>query len=157
MKEFGIFLVNQNSGEKLPLRSDAVNIIGRGLDAGENPEATILLPHPAVSKCHASIFLDQDSQQWRLHNFSRYGTSVNNSYVNEVRVRHGDSIGIGPYQLVFYEKFFEDGTVEHNIGGYNASQWEEEELTPMGSLLETIAIIAVLVLSGVILLLCFIR
>lgn len=157
MSEIGIYLLNQNSGETFPLKTESENIIGRKIGDEKNTQATIFLPHPAVSEKHTRIYINTKSL-WELENLSRNGTQVNGQETQEpVPLQHGDQIDIGPYQLVFYEKFHGNGTVEYKKPDSSslATQWEDEEATPLGSLLETIAIVFLLALTGFILYCCF--
>lgn len=154
----GVYLINQTSGKKHPLLNASKNVIGRGIESGENPSATILLPHPAVSYEHATIYIDPETQIWKLESTGSNGTIVNGNTVENIDLKHGDDIQVGPYTLTFYEKFGRQATMEikmpKNLRKKNASkasEWEDEELTPLGSLMENIAIFVLLALIGFIL------
>ena len=160
MNQIGIYLVNQNSGQVYPLDSEQNNIIGRGVSKEENSQASILLPHPEISRQHADIYLSSTSQLWKLRNLSRNGVLINDKPVElkqSMDLAHGDKITIGPNQLIFYEKFHGGGTMEHKISpsSSTASEWEEEKLTPFGSLIENVAIFFFLGLTAFILVCCF--
>ncbi len=110
MEIFGEFLVNQNSGETFSLQHGKENWIGRGIhDPLSEAEGRLMLAHPSISKMHAKIFLKPETNEWMLVDTSRHGVIVNDKKViKELRLRHGDKIKIGPFTLMFYEKFKAD-------------------------------------------------
>lgn len=117
MEIFGVYLVNQSSGNTVPLLTDQDNIIGRGVPKPEGEKGRVLLPHPSISKFHAKILLDSKTHEWKLLDTSRHGLFVNDKKVEkEVKLRHGDKIKIGPFILMFYEKFkADDETAEQPL------------------------------------------
>ena len=109
MEIFGVFLVNQSSGITTPLYHDKDNIIGRGIPQPEGEEGQVLLPHPSISKLHAKIRLSPETHQWILYDTSRHGILVNDNRVEKQAILgHGDKIKVGPFVLMFYEKFKAD-------------------------------------------------
>ncbi len=163
MKKFGVYLVNQNSGQTYPLAFDKENKIGRGFP-GENPELAVALPDATISKLHASIQLDSQTHLWHFKNLSSNGSLVDNTRVLGTQtLHHGDRISIGPFDLSFYEKFRADeGTMEMPImkrrdkRSQLPGNWDEEETTPLGSTMETVAILTLLALSAFIFVCCFV-
>lgn len=165
MGPVGVYLVNQNSGQVFPLATEHPNIVGRGLVPQENPEATIVLPHPQVSKKHARVYLDSSTQCWYLEDCSRHGTMVNGRPTHAgkggmsepVKLQHGDYINIAGYILVFYERFMADATGEVAIKPSAAADDEkspEPEQLPM--LVEgMISIIMLAVIVVWLLVLCY--
>lgn len=117
MEIFGVYLVNQSSGNTVPLLTDQDNIIGRGVPKPEGEKGRVLLPHPSISKYHAKILLDTKTHEWKLIDTSRHGIYVNDKKVEkEIKLRHGDKIKIGPFILMFYEKFkADDETAEQPL------------------------------------------
>lgn len=151
MNPIGIYLVNQHSGDMFSLDPEQENIIGRKIGNEINEQATILLPHPAISKKHVQIYINPDTQVWHLQNFSRNGILVNRKEILEfASLSHGDQIDIGPYQFVFYEKFHGDATMEYekDDSHFTTSKWEDNESGTLRTLLETIVTIFLLGLIG---------
>jgi pSer/pThr/pTyr-binding forkhead associated (FHA) protein len=159
MSQFGVYLVNQNSGQVFPVSQEHETVIGRGIGAEENPTASILLPDPSISKKHARVYMDSPSQRWHFEDFSRHGSQVNGKLVEgeAIPIQHGDQIAIGPYKLVFYEKFQADATMEVKVPPRLSISKapEEKEVTPLGSTVETVAILAIVFITALILLFCF--
>lgn len=116
MEIFGVFLVNQSSGLTYQLAPEGKNIIGRGVP-GKEEIGKVLLPHPSISKFHAKLELSQESHSWILYDTSKHGLTVNDKKVNGEQVLvHGDIIGVGPFKLMFYEKFkADDETAEYPL------------------------------------------
>ena len=109
MEIFGVFLVNQSSGITTPLDHDKDNIIGRGIPKPEGEIGQVVLPHPSISKLHAKIRLSPEAHQWILYDTSRHGILVNDKRVEKQKIlTHGDKIKVGPFELMFYEKFKAD-------------------------------------------------
>lgn len=67
---------------------------------GRSDHADIWLPHPTVSRVHATISLDNNEYVLEDAN-SNYGTMVNNKRVESQVLRHGDSIQISLYVLQY--------------------------------------------------------
>ncbi len=109
MEIFGVFLVNQSSGNTISLLPEQENLIGRGVPNPQGEKGRVLLPHPSISKFHAKIVLKPQSNEWILHDTSRHGIWVNDKKVDkEIKLNHGDKIKVGPFILMFYEKFKAD-------------------------------------------------
>ena len=109
MEIFGVYLVNQSSGITTSLYQDKVNTLGRGIPGPQGEKGKVLLPHPSISKIHAEIVLKPETHEWFLKDKSRHGIFVNNKKIKkEIRLMHGDKIKIGPFSLMFYEKFKAD-------------------------------------------------
>jgi pSer/pThr/pTyr-binding forkhead associated (FHA) protein len=113
MEKLGVYLMDKNSENAWALDSQKDNMIGRSISK-ERAAAPIILRHKTVSKAHARIWLNPQSQRWYLENMSRNGSFVNGKQISgKAILKHGDQIQIGPYQLLFYENFQgDDGTVE---------------------------------------------
>ena len=173
MTQFGVYVIVENSGQVHPLAFDHDNIIGRGVSYGENPEAAIVLPSPAISKKHARIYLDPTTHGWQFEDMSRHGSLLNGEKIGggqerrgysytpglptAVPLHHGDQITIGAYRLVFYEKFQADATAEVAIPtpvSARLSMEREETAMPFGSVFETVAVVIVVFLTILILCLC---
>lgn len=109
MEIFGVYLVNQSSGVTIPLFQDKENIIGRGIPSPQGEQGKVLLPHPSISKVHATISLKPETYEWIIYDKSRHGILVNGDKVNkQMTLHHGDCIEVGPFNLMFYEKFNSD-------------------------------------------------
>lgn len=109
MEIFGVYLVNQSSGVTTSLHQDQENIIGRGIPNPQGEKGKVLLAHPSISKIHAQIILKPETHEWMLYDKSRHGIYVNGKKINkETRLMHGDKIKVGPFDLMFYEKFKAD-------------------------------------------------
>lgn len=109
MEIFGVYLVNQSSGVTIPLFQDKENIIGRGIPSPQGEQGKVLLPHPSISKIHATISLKPETYEWIIYDKSRHGILVNGNKVNkQMTLHHGDCIEVGPFNLMFYEKFNSD-------------------------------------------------
>lgn len=109
MEIFGVYLVNQSSGITTPLYMDKPNIIGRGVPDSKGEKGRVLLPHPSISKIHAKIEVSLETHTWVLYDLSRHGTYINGKHVvKQASLVHGDKIQIGPFDLMFYEKFKAD-------------------------------------------------
>jgi pSer/pThr/pTyr-binding forkhead associated (FHA) protein len=84
-------------GAKLDLSfplADAASAIGR--DAGN----AIQLPDPEVSKRHAVVRAQGDA--WTIEDLdSTNGVQVNRAKVKHARLKEGDQVRIGPFDLVF--------------------------------------------------------
>ncbi len=120
MEIFGVYLVNQSSGSTVPLHQDQENIIGRGIPSPQGEKGRVLLPHPSISKVHAQIMLKPETHEWIIYDKSRHGIYINNKKINkEARLMHGDKIKVGPFELMFYEKFkADDETSEQPLPVY---------------------------------------
>lgn len=168
MTQFGVYLVNHNSGQVIPLSWEKDNIIGRGVGQEDNPTAAILLPDPRVSKKHARIYLDPTTQRWYFEDYGKHPSRINDRPVVQagvglvsyddranatVQLSHGDVIAIGAFTLVFYEKFRADATLEMEKPNQPpfVKEWDAQELSPV---METIAM-AILIVTAVIVLCCF--
>ncbi len=113
MKNNLAYLINPSSSQTWALNSKQKNIIGRGIPKNDENNL-ILLPHPSVSKIHASLWLDEQSQEWYFENLSRNGSSINGIEITSKKVIHnGDKIAIGPFELLFCDNLLDnEGTVE---------------------------------------------
>ena len=84
-------------GAKLDLSfplAETASTIGR--DAGN----TIQLPDPEVSKHHAIVRAQGDT--WTIEDLdSTNGITVNKARVKHARLKEGDRIRIGPFELIF--------------------------------------------------------
>jgi pSer/pThr/pTyr-binding forkhead associated (FHA) protein len=84
-------------GAKLDLSfplADTASTIGR--DAGN----AIQLPDPEVSKRHAVVRASGD--EWTIEDLdSTNGITVNQARVKHARLKEGDQIHIGPFELIF--------------------------------------------------------
>lgn len=120
MEIFGVYLVNQSSGSTVPLHQDQENIIGRGIPSPQGEKGRVLLPHPSISKIHAQIVLRPETHEWMILDKSRHGIYINSKKITkEARLFHGDKIKVGPFELMFYEKFkADDETSEQPLPVY---------------------------------------
>lgn len=137
MEIFGVYLVNQASGETVPLYMDRENIIGRGVPNPQGEKGKVLLPHPSVSKMHARLEVAPETQTWILYDLSRHGITVNGKKViKEQQIFHGDRIQIGPFTLMFYEKFkADDETSEQPLPVVAHDKTENPLLNMLGAVL----------------------
>ena len=71
-----------------------------GASIGREPGNLIQLPDPKVSKQHA--FVGMSGGGWTIEDLrSTNGTLVNGARVKTARLKVGDRVGIGPFELVF--------------------------------------------------------
>lgn len=155
MNQIGVCLINQNSGKSHPLDPSKDNVIGR------DPEAEIPLSDAFISKKHAVVKLDSNSNHWVFTNLSRNGSLLNDRIVSkQMEIKHGDRISVGCFDLSFYDKFCAKGeTMELPIIKRRATvaeDWEDDEATPLGTIIETTAMIFFIALSIFIFLSCFV-
>ena len=69
---------------------------------GRNPTTDITLLDDGISREHAIILYDADSDSYSLEDLqSTNGTQVNGKRVRSVELGHGDEIEIGQTRLVF--------------------------------------------------------
>lgn len=137
MEIFGVYLVNQGSGETVPLYMDKSNIIGRGVPNPQGDKGKVLLPHPSISKIHAKIELAAETHKWILYDMSRHGVKVNGKkVVKEQQILHGDQLQIGPFTLMFYEKFkADDETAEAPLPDLDTGKKNSAFLNGLGAVL----------------------
>ncbi|WP_372365444.1 FHA domain-containing protein [Candidatus Uabimicrobium sp. HlEnr_7] len=157
-----VYLVYHNAGKEYPLKETEANIIGRGIE-GESALASIVLPHPSISREHASITFYKDVKRWIFKNLSRYPSTVSGTSVTDQKeLKHGDEIRIGPFSFSFFEKSLAlEDTMELPMmkppeQGSFVNGWEDEEKTPLGSAIETFAIIFFILLSVFLFYCCFV-
>src|SRR5437588_490902 len=82
------------NGERLPLRTTCT--IGRG------PENSVVLPVEKVSRRHALIHAQNQTEFWLIDLGSRNGTFRNSTRIKQpTQLQAGDKIDIGPVQFVF--------------------------------------------------------
>jgi adenylate cyclase len=82
------------NGERLPVRSTCT--IGRG------PENSVVLPVEKVSRRHALIHAQNETEFWLVDLGSRNGTFRNSSRIKQpTQLQMGDKIDIGPVQFTF--------------------------------------------------------
>jgi adenylate cyclase len=82
------------NGERLPLRSTYT--ICRG------PENSVVLPVEKVSRRHALIHAQNQTEFWLVDLGSRNGTFRNSARIKQpTQLQAGDKIDIGPVQFVF--------------------------------------------------------
>ncbi len=120
-----VYLINPSSSQTWVLNGKQKTIIGRGIS--QNAEnSLILLPHPTVSKLHAHLWLDEQTQQWYFENTSKNGSSIHGKEIQGKQVLHdGDKITIGPFDLLFCENLLnEEGTVEVKKPDIQSAKWE---------------------------------
>lgn len=79
----------------------SIALKNRSVLLGRDPNASLQLDAPLVSRCHATI--DQDSRgNYILHDRSANGVFVNGQRVtNSVQLTEGDAIRIGPFTLIY--------------------------------------------------------
>ena len=71
---------------------------------GRTPANQIMLADDRVSRRHATIHAQGEGEFWLVDLGSRNGTYINGRRVNQPsRLRHGDTIQVGAFQLVFRE------------------------------------------------------
>ena len=80
--------------EPIKLPRAGIVRIGRGADC------EVVLPHGAVSRLHAQLWWSGSAYLLR-DDGSLNGTYVNRRRVNQVELRHGDRLRIGPFTLKF--------------------------------------------------------
>lgn len=82
----------------VPLDHDKITV-GRG------PFNTINLPHPQVSRQHGLIKLSSSKGMVSYEDLSRYGSVISGIHIkgSETVLKHGDSIEIGHYRLIYNE------------------------------------------------------
>lgn len=74
--------------------SRAVAILALPFTIGRGAECHLSLPHPQISREHASI--ERDAGGYRIRDTgSRHGTFVNGTRISDARLRSGDSIALG--------------------------------------------------------------
>lgn len=82
------------NGERLPLRDTCT--IGRG------PENSLVLPVEKVSRRHALIHAQNQTEFWLVDLGSRNGTFRNSTRIKQpTQLQAGDKIEVGPVQFVF--------------------------------------------------------
>ena len=157
-----VYLVYHNAGKEYLLKETEDNIIGRGID-GESPIAAIVLPHPSISRQHANIKFCKETKRWLFHNLSRNPSQVSGKSISEKKeLKHGDQINIGPFSFSFFEKSLAlDDTMELPMmkpprEGSLASNWEDNEKTPLGSAIEAVVMVFFILLSLFIFFYCFV-
>lgn len=72
---------------------------GKTITIGRDPEATMSLPHPLVSRRHATLARGLDGRYTITDHHSANGTFVNGVPVSHGEVGEGDILQIGPYRL----------------------------------------------------------
>jgi 2-polyprenyl-6-methoxyphenol hydroxylase-like FAD-dependent oxidoreductase len=81
------------AGERIP-------VIGTRVTFGRNPENTVVVSSPSVSRFHAEIVLD-DTQGYVLRDGSSNGTLVNGEEIDSRLLEPGDDITIGDQEFRF--------------------------------------------------------
>jgi ABC-type multidrug transport system ATPase subunit len=94
---------SEQSSARGPEPGDAVGTAG-AVTIGRDPEATLSLPHPLVSRRHATLARAPDGTFTITDHHSANGTFVNGRPVSHGVVGEGDIIQVGPYRL-----FIENG------------------------------------------------
>ena len=155
-----VYLVYHNAGKEYLLKETEDNIIGRGID-GESSIATIALPHPSISRQHANIKFCKETGCWLFHNLSHHSSEVSGKSISkQKKLRHGDQINIGPFSFSFFEKSLAlQDTMELPImkpPNEANFTWEDEEKTPLGSVIEAVAMVFFILLSLFIFFYCFV-
>jgi ABC-type multidrug transport system ATPase subunit/pSer/pThr/pTyr-binding forkhead associated (FHA) protein/ABC-type multidrug transport system permease subunit len=99
-----------------PLESDTRTTVANGdtdaLSIGRDPSAGLVLPHPLVSRYHATAQRQPDGTYLLRDHHSTNGTFVNGRPVKQAVAREGDIIQVGPYRL-----FIEQGRLTRADGG----------------------------------------
>ncbi|MGB8686769.1 MAG: FHA domain-containing protein [Microcoleus sp.] len=100
-----VFLPNKQS----------ISIKNRSVLLGRDPNASLQLDSPLVSRRHATI--DQDSRgNYILRDYSVNGVFVNRQRVtNSVQLSEGDAIRIGPFTLIYHSGELEMQDSGHQI------------------------------------------
>jgi ABC-type multidrug transport system ATPase subunit/pSer/pThr/pTyr-binding forkhead associated (FHA) protein len=73
--------------------------IERNEKIGRDSSSEICLPHPLVSRHHATVQVDNDNHLRLSDNRSTNGTFVNGVSIVDKRLENGDVVQIGPYRL----------------------------------------------------------
>lgn len=155
-----VYLIYHNAGREYALKETEDNIIGRGID-GEST-ATVALPHPSISREHANIKFCSETKRWIFYNLSRNPSEISGKSVHEKKqLQHGDQINIGPFSFSFFEKSLAlEDTMELPIMKPRekslVSDWEDNEKTPLGSIIEAVVMIFFILLSLFIFFYCFV-
>src|SRR5205823_7370924 len=83
-----------SSGDRLPLSGTC--------SLGRSPENAVVLPTEKVSRRHALIHAQNETEFWLVDLGSRNGTFRNSSRIKQpTQLQAGDKIDIGPVQFVF--------------------------------------------------------
>ena len=153
-----VYLIYHNAGREYVLKETEDNIIGRGID-GES-SAAVALPHPSISREHANIKFCPQTKRWIFYNLSRNPSTISGKSIREKKqLQHGDQINIGPFSFSFFEKSMAlEDTMELPIMKPQKSSfdWEDEEKTPLGSIIEAVAMFFFILLSLFIFFYCFV-
>lgn len=159
---FGTYLIFHNTGQEYLLETITANIIGRGID-GKSDVATIVLPHPSISRKHASVTFNKKMHRWVFENISSNPSNVNGVPIkSEKDLKHGDEINIGPFSFSFFEKScsledtMELPMIKGNQKASFASEWQDKEATPLGSIIEIVVMVFFILLSVFIFFCCFV-
>jgi class 3 adenylate cyclase len=71
---------------------------------GRSASNQVALPDDRVSRRHAAIQVQGEDEFWLVDFGSRNGTTLNGRRLSQpTRLRHGDCLGIGPFEFVFRE------------------------------------------------------
>ena len=83
--------------------SNSLNVketsIDRNEKIGRDSSSEICLPHPLVSRHHATVHVDNNNSLRLFDNRSTNGTFVNGVSIVDKRLKNGDVVQIGPYRL----------------------------------------------------------
>ena len=87
-------------GSAAPERLDRIQLTGRRLSLGRDPQNDVVLNSPAVSRFHAELVAVNGHVELRDLG-STNGTRVNGHLMASATLSVGSEIGIGPYRVVF--------------------------------------------------------
>lgn len=83
--------------------SDPLNVKETSIDSiekiGRDSSSEICLPHPLVSRHHATVQVDTENRLRLFDNRSTNGTFVNGISIVDRKLENGDVVQIGPYRL----------------------------------------------------------
>ncbi|HND51578.1 MAG TPA: FHA domain-containing protein, partial [Pirellulaceae bacterium] len=94
-------IAEAGADDEVATLDEQIRLAGQMLIGRDAERATIVLPHPQVSRVHAQIVLHEKTASVSDLN-SANGTFVNGVRIQQITtVKRGDRIEIGPYALVF--------------------------------------------------------
>jgi ABC-type multidrug transport system ATPase subunit len=85
-------------------RTAVANVENEALSIGRDPSAGLVLPHPLVSRIHATAARQPNGTYLIRDHHSTNGTFINGRPVRQAVAGEGDIIQIGPYRLFIEEK-----------------------------------------------------
>jgi len=90
---------------------------------GRDPYSDVYLEDPRISRVHASVDWQDESNKYVLTDISANGTCVNGHHVKKIALSHGDMIELGRFRVLVE---LHDGTTENALEGGAPPEWDAD-------------------------------